>query len=116
MRHVFLDEAGISDNGVEPFLIVGAAIINPDRHWHDIVNYYNNLALSWVDWYDPVEHGNFVFHAMDVWHGTKAFPREKFSLQERMKIIRQLCQAPDLIGVPLCIGIIKKESVEFLNK
>ncbi|MBI1220151.1 MAG: DUF3800 domain-containing protein [Rhodobacteraceae bacterium] len=113
VRHVYLDEAGISQNGVEPYLVVAAAITNPDRHWHDIVNYYDVLAEGIFDNYSHERDGHFIFHAKDVWHGCGLFPRETFSLQERMRIFRQLAQAPDLLAIPICIGILDKGKIAF---
>lgn len=93
--------------------MVAAAIINPDRHWHAIVNYYDDLALNWLgpEEFDVDLHGHFVFHALDVWHGSGIFHRQRFSLQERMKIFRQMAQAPDLLAIPISFGIVEKDSL-----
>ena len=104
---------GFPTRGKENEYVVAAVITNPDIHWHSIVNYYDDLARCWLDRdeFDTRLHGHFVFHALDVWHGSGVWKRER-SLQQRMKIFKQLAQAPGLLNVPVCVGVINKKSLE----
>jgi hypothetical protein len=118
VRHAYLDEAGISENGEEPVVVVAAALTDPDRHWHEIANYYDTLADGWLQGrYFAQTDGHFVFHAKDVWHGAGEWGRNRFSLQDRMAIFKQLAQAPDLLAIPICIGVVEKSQLprEFRN-
>ena len=44
MRHIFLDEAGISAN--EPVSVVVGVIVSPDEHWKLLEEYLSEVAKN----------------------------------------------------------------------
>lgn len=107
VRIVYMDEAGISQVSQEPHLVVAAAITEPDRQWHDIMRHYQELA---EDFFDEEFGAAFVFHAKDIFHGAPPYSREKYSFNERLNLLKRLAQVPRKFGIPICLGIIKKEA------
>ncbi len=117
VRFVYIDEAGISNFAHEPHLVIAAVLINPDTQWRDIEAYYADLS----DELFGEEQHRFVFHAKDIWHGAKTFPRESWSKAERLKILSRLVQVPRLFNLRLAISAIdrtetsKEISLQFPN-
>lgn len=67
--------------------------------------YFRDLALELFPDRDPYR---FVFHAMEVFHGTGDFDRQKWSRKDRMKILRQLAQVPALFELNIMIGSVDR--------
>jgi Protein of unknown function (DUF3800) len=101
VRLVYLDEAGVSNPAHEPILVVAGVIVNPDRQWKELEAYFRNLAHSLFPEDDPYR---FVFHAKDIFHGSGAFDRQRWSRKERIKILSQLAQVPRLFDLPIVLG------------
>jgi len=74
MQLVYLDEAGISNEAQEPFLVVAGVIVNPDRRWRDLEAHFARLSKK----YFPKHVGSpIVFHAKDIWHGHGFSPAQR---------------------------------------
>jgi hypothetical protein len=76
MRVAYLDEAGVGNVDAEPFTVVAGVIVSTALQWrtaqrwlHDIVK--RNIRKD--------EQQGFVFHATDLFHGTKATHRNRYS-------------------------------------
>src|SRR5271169_2922030 len=89
VRLVYLDEAGIGDIAREPHIVVTGAIIDADKQWKRLEEYYRILAH---DIFPREELFNFVFHAKDIWHGSGPFDRKRFSRRDRLTILKRLAQ------------------------
>jgi Protein of unknown function (DUF3800) len=112
VKLVYIDEAGISNTIHEPYLVVAAIVVNPDKQWRDLERYYDDLAnelFADFEQHPDVDPYRFVFHAKDVWHGNGAFDRRKWKLQERMKVMSRLAQVPSLFNLRVGLGIIDRE-------
>jgi hypothetical protein len=105
VRLVYLDEAGIGDIAKEPHIVVTAAIIDADKQWKRLEEYYRNLAQ---DIFPDEDTYRFVFHAKDVWHGGGAFNRKRFSRPERLWILRRLAQVPSLFQIPIACAAVDR--------
>ena len=110
MRIVYMDEAGRGNISEEPHFVVACAVTHPDTQWHKLRRHYADLANDVFNLRGECAHDEYVFHAKDVWHGANDFPRDKFSLQERMNIINRLSQVPALYGVTICIAVMDRKS------
>lgn len=109
MRVVYVDEAGRGHAQEEPHFVVACAITHPDVQWHQLRKHYVDLANDVFGLSGDDAHEEYVFHAKDIWHGHGDFPRERFSLQERMNILVRLSQVPGLYNIPVCVAIVDRK-------
>jgi hypothetical protein len=114
VRLTYMDEAGTSQH--EPFLVVAGAVIQGDTQLNEVEDYIASLVRKHIpkqDW------EGFVFHAKDIWHGTKYFKdpgeiRTKWLPEQRHGILRDLAEIPAKFKIPLAFGIIQKSKREHL--
>lgn len=108
LRLVYVDEAGISDNGQEPFLVVGAVIVDADKQLIGIERYLDRLVHAWI----PEEHQQgFVFHAKELFNGGgKVFRRDDpaWPLSRRLDLADALAAMPHRFNLSLATGFIEK--------
>lgn len=108
MQLVYLDEAGISNEAQEPFLVVAGVIVNPDRRWRDLEAHFARLSQKYFRHH---EGPPIVFHAKDIWHGHGLFPREKWPLKKRLRLLGELAEIPALFGLPIVVGYENRAAV-----
>jgi hypothetical protein len=113
---VYLDEAGVSRRSDEPFVVVAGVIVNADKKWKAIEDRFIELTAKYVPNYKSTYGQPFIFHAMDIWHGSGSFPREKYTRDKRMKLLAELAQIPQDFDLPIVAGYIKKEDHETYMK
>jgi hypothetical protein len=99
VRLVYLDEAGISNPRDEPFLVIVGIAVNADRQFKEVESYLDGLLHKHVP-----EPDGIVFHAMELWHGTKQFHRDHWPLEKRLEILDDLAQVPRKFGLPIFYG------------
>jgi hypothetical protein len=106
MRIAYLDEGGISKN--EPWVVVAGIIPDPDLHYHAIED-----ALDAIRQTLP-EHRreSAIFHAMDIHHGTKAFPRAEYpDPEKRFELLRAVAGIPAALGLQVVFHHVEKEAL-----
>jgi len=99
VRLVYLDEAGIFNPKDEPFLVIAGIAVNADRQFKEVESYLDGLLHKHVS-----EPDGIVFHAMELWHGTKQFHRDHWPLEKRLEILDDLAQIPRKLGLPIFYG------------
>jgi hypothetical protein len=102
---VNLDEAGISNPKHEPFVVVAGILVNADSQWKMLEKYLSDIADDLVP-HDKRE--NFVFHAMDLFHGSGAFDRDKWPKEKRWEILDYLIEIPDKFKLPIVAGFVER--------
>lgn len=100
VRFIYMDEAGISSS--EPVIVVAAIIVDADRQWRRLESCVQDLRDHLGKTHEIGD--DFVFHAKDLFHGGRKFPREKWTLQERIEILRRLVSIPRELSVPVVYG------------
>src|SRR5262249_3959441 len=91
VRLAYLDEAGISNLSQEPLLVVAGIAVNADGQFKAIEAHLDGLVRKHV----PEERRDgLVFHAMEIFHGTKQFKREDWSFEKRLEILDDLASIP----------------------
>lgn len=105
MQLVYLDEAGVSNEAHEPFLVVAGVIVNPDRQWRDLEAHFAKLSKKYFKQHDgePI-----VFHAKDIWHGSGPYPRDKWPLRKRVKLMHELADVPATFKLPIVMGYVNR--------
>lgn len=104
LRMAFLDESGISKH--EPFAVVAAAII-PGDHYKAIERGISDLADHCAP---PALRQGFIFHAKELYHGGKAFPRDKYPKEYSREFLKYLLHIPKDNGIPISMGWIEKST------
>ena len=106
MRLIYLDEAGIKHNEKEdPILCVAGVILHGDNQWKEV-----EKAISAVvsDWLPPADREGFIFHATDLYHGSRYWDREVWRQEIRNEILADLVGIIKKLGIPVIYHEIKK--------
>lgn len=108
VRMIYMDEAGISNNGVENVVVMAGCILHMDSQWTPLRERFGELA----DKYVPAEHRDrFVFHAKDIWHGSGiVFNRDTYE-GDRRQVLLDLCRAIAEFEIGIVYGVSKKDVV-----
>lgn len=109
MRLVYLDEAGVSRRGQEPYLVVAGIIVSPDHHWRPLEAHIRKLAVRYAPDQDPYR---FIFHAHELFHGSGYFHRQTWEKDERWKILKTLAAIPKKFELPVIVGWLRRSRVE----
>lgn len=99
MRIAYLDEAGVSNPTQEPYLVVAGIILHADEHWRPIEEHMRAIGKRYLP-DDPKP----LFHAKDIFHGTGAFDRQKWSRDRRWDLLSELCELPRKFEIPVVFG------------
>jgi len=91
LRLVYFDEAGISNPTQEPFLVVAGILLDADQDWLALDRHLKSIMRKRLP-----EEMRFtgIFHAKDIWHGTKNFHRDQWPMSKRMEILADLAAIP----------------------
>ncbi len=103
MRMVYLDKSGISSG--EPYLVVAGVIITADGQWKQIEQYLYALRDKFIP--ESMRDG-FIFHATEIYSGTKRFKRDEWSKDARWEILDQLVDIPRRFDLPVVCGFVRK--------
>ncbi len=98
VRIVYFDASGMANIEHEPFNVVAGVIVNPDKQWKGINQYLTDLADEYVG---RPRRFDFYFHATELFHGTKNFPRAKYDKDTRFQILDKLVEIPKLFNSPI---------------
>ena len=109
VRIVYLDAAGMASIKHEPLTVVAGVIVHPDSQWRAINTYLSDLADEYVR---RPRAFNFYFHAHELFHGTKNFPREKYDKETRFRILDRLVEIPRLFDSPIVWGYAERKTFE----
>lgn len=110
MRFTYLDEAGKANLDHEPILVVAAVLVEPDKLWHSLNDFFHDLTEQCANHVGVELDEPLVISAKEVWSGEKFFGRKKWSVQERMRIFKQLCAVPQRFGLTVAFGAIKRDT------
>lgn len=98
MRILYLDEAGIGKLESDPILVVAGVLINADEQW---VSLSERLSTILKEATPPGVPVPAHFHAKDVFHGTREFPRNTWSEERRIALLRSVGSLPAEFDVPV---------------
>jgi hypothetical protein len=105
VRLIYLDEAGISNPAQEPFLVVVGIILDADQDWLALDRHLKSIMRKRLP-----EEMRFtgVFHAKDIWHGTKLFHRYQWPMSKRMEILADLAAIPAKFHLSVAHGFMQR--------
>ncbi len=105
MRIIYLDEAGIGKLADDPCVVVAGIILHGDKQWLPLETYLRAMVEAWVP---PADRPGIIFHAKDIFHGTKAFHRDKWEKETRFAILDELATLPAAFDFPVIWGAIDR--------
>jgi hypothetical protein len=107
VRLIYLDEGGAALKA--PVLTVAGMLVHGDFEYPEV----DKLILALIDKFIPEpDRLGFVFHATDIFHGSRCFDRRKSqwdSLEERIPVIDGLAAIIDDLHLPIVSGNYQKE-------
>jgi len=103
VRVVYIDEAGVAK---EPHMVEAGVIVNPDQHIPEIED---RMAAIRRDLCPHVPESS-TFHATDIWHGSRAFSRDRLDLTTRMEIMQRLASIPAEMGLPIVADAVLRDA------
>lgn len=106
VRMVHLDDAGLSNIKHEPHLVIAGTVLHADRQWKAVERALNELADDVVP---PDKRGGFVFHAHELFHGGKTWPRDQFAKDQRWEILERLLGIVPQLGLVIVWGACRRE-------
>lgn len=106
VRFAHIDEAGTSKS--EPHCVVAGVVSHPDRQWLSINQHLKKLADEFVP---SADRAGIIFHAKDIWHGSKRFRRDEWPRPKRVELLHELAQIPDKFSLPVIAGVVEKASL-----
>lgn len=109
MRLVYLDEGGTSSH--EPFTVVAGVMIDADRQMVAIEDHLLTLKRKHIP---ESDQDGFVFHATNIFSGTKYFrDREAWTKDRRFAILDDLVAIPNKFEIPITLGFVEKARFPF---
>lgn len=103
-RIVYIDESGISFR--EPFAVVCGVMVDGDK---ELVKLENHLFALVKKHIPDSDQDGFVFHATNIFSGTKYFKNEEeWPLKKRIAILDDLVKIPTDFGLPVSLGFVYK--------
>lgn len=103
VRIAYLDESGRSRN--EPTIVVAGVIVHGDRTYRRLEDAIRDIAREELP--DGDSHG-FIFHATDLFHGSRYFDRRKWPEEQRHRILARLAALPSAFALPVVFGHVAK--------
>jgi hypothetical protein len=107
VRLVYLDEAGIGDPAKDQFSVMAGVMVDADTQWKPLQKHFASLVERFVP---ADQREGFVFHAMDIWHGSGVFDRKSWK-GDRFEVIRSLCETITEFKLPVVLGHSNKVKV-----
>jgi hypothetical protein len=106
LRLVYLDEAGTTSGA--SWIAVAGVIVHGDQQWRDV----DVRLAALIEKHIPeADRRGFVFHATDIFHGSRYFdrrnPRWK-SRERRWAILEDLAQVIADLSLPVVMGSVDK--------
>jgi hypothetical protein len=109
VRFIFLDEGGISRH--EPIVVVAGAFVHGDEQLTPLEIALRQLVQKHIP---KEDHSGFVFHAKDIWSGSKYFKdEEKWPLQKRLNILHDLARLPRKLDIPIVYEAVERAKIQF---
>jgi hypothetical protein len=105
VRLVYLDEAGISRG--ESAMCVAGVIIHGDQQSTEVQRKLDEIIQKHIPASDRL---GFVFHATDIFHGSRYFDRPKWPRDDRIAILRDLAALIEEFHLPIVVGAYVKET------
>jgi hypothetical protein len=100
VRLIYTDEAGTS--ALVPVCVVAAIVVDGDSQWRPLEIEMRRIIAEKV----PINlRPNFVFHATDVFSGSKKIDRTEWPQQERLDFLKEILCLPFVHDVPISVGI-----------
>jgi hypothetical protein len=86
-------------------MVVAGVMINGDRTYRALEGKLRQIVSEEIPAQD---RDAFVFHATDVFHGSRYFNRERWPQVDRQRILQKLASIPSEFGLPIVFGAMSR--------
>lgn len=108
VRLAYFDESGLFNKKQEPFVIVAGCIVHADNQLGKLEECLDIIREKHIP---ASERDGFVFHATNIFSGTKYFKnKEIWPWEKRSGILRDLASVPAGLGIPLIYGHVERST------
>jgi hypothetical protein len=113
VRLLYLDEAGSDFDA--PTLVVAGVIVHGDREYPLIEAAFSALKDHYLP---PEDRDGFIFHAKDIYHGSRYFHRAKLEWprERRIQLLRDLASVIDRFSLPVILASEEKSKWPHVNE
>jgi hypothetical protein len=102
VRVLYLDESGIGKIAREPYLIVSGVLVDGDRQWVPVKEHLRSLLEGAVPSGEPTPS---CLHAVDIYHGSGEFPRDRWPQTLRFELLDNIAKIPVRFRLPIVWGL-----------
>lgn len=102
LKWAHLDEAGTSAK--EQCCVVAGIVSSPDGQWRQLNKYLDDLRGEFASGQPEI-----IFHAKDIWHGTKNFHRDRWPRDRRVALLYELAKIPRIFQLPVIGAAVQKD-------
>lgn len=92
--------------------VVAGVIVNPDKQWKAVEGYVYQLIAEYVP---KEDQPGFVFHATEIFSGSKRFDPQTYPLARRLELLKKLVGIPTQFRLPTVYGFQDKMALPFLH-
>ncbi len=108
VRLTYCDDCGLFNVKQEPYIVVAGFLLDADRQLVSVEEHLERLSFKCFPAGIPA---NFYFHAKDLYHGSGFFPRDHWSLDDRMSILLELAETPRLFELPVMSAHVRRDLI-----
>jgi hypothetical protein len=105
VRLIYIDESGKSNPRQETYTALAGVIINGDQDYQQLETHLKSLVRKHIP---EEDRPGFVFHAMDIFHGSRYFQRDKWPREKRHSILEDLAKIPTKFHLTVIPGFVQR--------
>jgi len=104
MRLVYLDEAGTSRN--EPAMCVAGVLVHGDYQSFELTKMLDQVRQRHIP---EADRETVIFHATDIFHGSRYFDRRRWTQEKRLQILTDLAAVIENLNLSIVSGQYQKD-------
>lgn len=108
VKIAYVDEAGIQAS--DPWCVVAGVIVDPDRQYQQVRARLDELKDEHAAYIKGDPRG-IIFHAKDIYHGTKHFHRDCWPFEVRMQLLESLAHVVNDFALPFIATAVERSAV-----
>lgn len=108
VKIAYVDEAGIQPS--DPYCVVAGVVIDPDQQYQQVRARLDQIKRQHAPYIDGDPH-DLIFHAKDIYHGTKAFQRKRWPFEIRMHLLELLAGVVSEFALPVVMAAVNRAEI-----
>jgi|CXWL01.1.fsa_nt_gi hypothetical protein len=108
VKIAYVDEAGAQVS--DAYCVVAGVIIDPDKQYQQVRARLDEIKHEHAAYIDGDPH-DLIFHAKDIYHGTKRFHRDRWPFEIRMHLLELLAGVINDHSLPFVVTAIERAAI-----